>query len=121
MESRESRTVNPARNRIRDFRDLLICQRAMEIARFAYGLSEAFPAAEQFGRTVQLRRSAVSVPSNIAEGHGRETPGDFDRFLAIARGPCRWFKRRSSSHLNSDIVRRKPPIQWKISSTNYGA
>lgn len=80
MESRESRA------KVRDFRDLLIWQRAMNLARCVYQLSAAFPPAEQFGLTAQVRRSAVSVVSNIAEGHGRETPGDFGRFLRIARG-----------------------------------
>jgi four helix bundle protein len=71
---------------IRDYRDLAIWQRAMDLAQRTYDLSASFPASEQYGLTSQLRRSAVSVPSNIAEGHGRESDGDFARFLRIARG-----------------------------------
>ena len=70
----------------RDYRDLLVWQKAMDLARQVYELSKSFPPAEQFGLTSQIRRSAVSVVSNIAEGQGRETPGDFARFLNIARG-----------------------------------
>jgi len=71
---------------VRDFRDLTIWQRAMEIAEGIYDLSNGFPPDERFGLTNQLRRSAVSLPSNIAEGHGRETPAEFARFLRICRG-----------------------------------
>ena len=71
---------------IRDYRDLLIWQRAMKLAQAIYSATATFPAAEMYGLTSQIRRSAISVPFNIAEGHGRENEGDFRRFLAIARG-----------------------------------
>lgn len=73
----------------RNYRDLVVWQKAMDFVVTVYGLSAAFPAAEQFGLTSQLRRSVVSVPSNIAEGEGRESPGDFRRFLSIAHGSIR--------------------------------
>ena len=66
--------------------ELRVWQRAMDLAAHVYELTRAFPQSEVFGITSQLRRSAVSVPSNIAEGHGRGSPQDFLRFLAIARG-----------------------------------
>src|SRR3990167_6389272 len=71
---------------IRDYRDLLVWQCAMRLVKSVYSTKASFPAAEIYGLTSQIRRSAVSVPSNIAEGHGRENEGDFRRFLAIARG-----------------------------------
>jgi len=71
---------------IRDYRDLLVWQCAMRLVKSVYSTTASFPAAEIYGLTSQIRRSAVSVPSNIAEGHGRENDGDFRRFLAIARG-----------------------------------
>ncbi|MGD9787493.1 MAG: four helix bundle protein [Sulfuricellaceae bacterium] len=71
---------------IRDFRDLLIWQRAMDVARIVYRITESFPSSELYGLTSQLRRAAVSVPSNIAEGHGRESEREFGRFLRISRG-----------------------------------
>ena len=70
----------------RDYRDLLVWQKAMDLAKQVYEVSKLFPSTEQFGLTSQIRRSAVSIVSNIAEGQGRETPGDFARFLNIARG-----------------------------------
>ena len=69
--------------------DLEVWQLAMTLAEDCYGLSASFPADERFGLTSQLRRSAVSVPSNIAEGFGRgQTPG-FLQYLRIAQGSLR--------------------------------
>jgi four helix bundle protein len=68
------------------FRDLQVWQKAMELTVAVYRLTKAFPREESFGLTVQLRRSAISIPSNIAEGHGRMNPREFRRFLLIARG-----------------------------------
>ncbi len=61
--------------------DLKIWNKAMEIAVKTYLLSGDFPKEEKFGLTSQIRRSAVSVPSNIAEGAGRNTKGEFKKFF----------------------------------------
>ena len=61
-------------------------QLAMEIAQTVYGLSSTFPPDEKFGLTNQMRRSAVSIASNIAEGAGRQTSKEFVQFLHIAQG-----------------------------------
>ena len=58
----------------------------MEIVIDIYNLTRPFPAEEKFGLTAQLRRAAVAIPSNIAEGHSRLGAGDFRRFVSIARG-----------------------------------
>jgi four helix bundle protein len=58
----------------------------MELAKIIYQATKTFPADERFGLTNQLRRAAVSIPSNIAEGKGRLTTGEFMQFLSIARG-----------------------------------
>jgi four helix bundle protein len=68
------------------FRELSVWQRAMQLTVAVYRLSQEFPREEQFGLTSQLRRAAVSIPSNIAEGHGRITKGEFRQFLGVARG-----------------------------------
>jgi four helix bundle protein len=72
--------------RTRHFRDLVVWQKAMSLARNLYAATDCMPAREQFGMTSQMRRSAVSIPSNIAEGHGRTTDRGFVVFLAHARG-----------------------------------
>ena len=72
--------------KIRDYRDLTVWQRAMELVVECYSAAQAFPRAEVYGLTSQLRRAAVSVPSNIAEGNGRASLGDYLRHLSIANG-----------------------------------
>jgi len=68
------------------FRELTVWQRAMELTVSVYKLTRDFPKDEQYGLSSQIRRSAVSIPSNIAEGQGRCTPGEFRQFLGMARG-----------------------------------
>ena len=68
------------------FRDLIVWQRAVELSLAIYKLTAAFPAPEQFGLTNQLRRAAVSVASNIAEGYGRTSRGEYLQSLGYARG-----------------------------------
>jgi four helix bundle protein len=71
---------------IQSFRDLQIWQKSMQLAVATYQLTRDFPREELYGLTSQIRRSAVSVPSNIAEGQGRLNLGEFKQFLGIARG-----------------------------------
>ena len=71
---------------VQSFRDLLVWQRAIQLSISIYRLTHGFPREELYGLTSQIRRSAVSVPSNIAEGHGRLGTGEYRQFLGIARG-----------------------------------
>ncbi|KQT07656.1 four helix bundle protein [Ramlibacter sp. Leaf400] len=71
---------------IRSYKDLIVWQRAMDLTYRLYRFSSLLPADERFGLTSQLRRAAVSVPANIAEGRQRTTTKDFLRFLSIAAG-----------------------------------
>lgn len=71
---------------VRSYRDLAVWNRAMQLARAVYRATDAFPDNERFGLTNQMRRAAVSVPSNIAEGHARSTTADFLRFVSITLG-----------------------------------
>ena len=73
-------------NRVDDYKDLIVWKRAMELAKAAYLLCRKLPKEENYALTDQIRRSAVSVPSNIAEGYGRIGPRDYVRFLSLARG-----------------------------------
>lgn len=68
------------------FEDLKIWQKAMDVTEKCYQVTSNFPNEEKFGLTSQLRRSAVSIPSNISEGAGRNTKGEFKQFLGIANG-----------------------------------
>ena len=68
------------------FRDLVVWQRAVEMSLAVYKLTSGFPSSERFGLTDQLRRASVSVASNIAEGNGRSTTGEYRQFLGHARG-----------------------------------
>jgi four helix bundle protein len=74
------------RAKISSYKDLVVWKKAMELVAEVYAATATFPREEMFGLTSQLRRSAVSVPSNIAEGQGRATKGEFIQFLAHARG-----------------------------------
>ena len=68
------------------FKDLVVWQRAVQMCLAIYKVTSTFPASEQFGLTNQLRRASVSVASNIAEGYGRSTKGEYVLFLGHARG-----------------------------------
>jgi len=68
------------------YRDLNVWQKAMDIAAAVYQLTKPFPQSELYGLTTQMRRAAVSIAANIAEGHGRETSGAYIQFLRIAQG-----------------------------------
>ena len=70
----------------RGYRQLVVWQRSMEMVEAVYALTDSLPEAERFGLASQLQRSAVSVPSNIAEGYARTHTKDYLRHLSYARG-----------------------------------
>ena len=74
------------KKKVRTYRDLIAWQKGMELAKVLYAVTTRMPKSEQFGLTNQMRRAAVSIPSNIAEGHGRQSRPEYLRFLRIARG-----------------------------------
>jgi len=71
---------------VKQYQDLIAWQRAIALVTDIYKMSSSFPRDEMYGLTSQLRRAAVSVPSNIAEGQGRASSGEFIQFLGHARG-----------------------------------
>lgn len=71
---------------IKHYRELLVWQKAMSLTKAIYEVSAIFPKDELYGLSAQVRRCAVSVPSNIAEGHNRDSLRDYLRFLSIAQG-----------------------------------
>lgn len=72
--------------KVRSYRDLLVWQKGMELAKELYSVTGKLPADERFGLISQLRRAGVSVPSNIAEGQARRSLKEFVQFLYIAKG-----------------------------------
>jgi len=68
------------------FMDLVVWQRAVELSTEIYRLTASYPKSEQFGLVNQMRRASVSIASNIAEGYGRRTRGEYLQFLGNARG-----------------------------------
>jgi four helix bundle protein len=87
---KQTKAENTRRNQTKTeawhFRDLIAWQKAMVLARDAHRVTATFPKSEMFGLTSQLRRAAVSVASNIAEGAGRTTPGEMRMFFGHSRG-----------------------------------
>lgn len=73
-------------SKFKSYRELIVWQKSMQFVTDIYRVTESLPSHEQFGLTAQIRRAAISIPSNIAEGFGRQLSGDFVRFLTIARG-----------------------------------
>jgi four helix bundle protein len=71
---------------IKTYQELFAWQKAMDLAEETYRITRDFPSEERFGLTSQLRRAAVSVPSNVAEGHQRGSTSDYVRYLHIAKG-----------------------------------
>lgn len=112
---------------MRDFRELKFWAKSHEFTLAVYGATKAFPKEELFGLTSQLRRSASSIPSNIAEGCGRHSLADFRRFLGIAMGSaseaeyqlllCRELKYLDASQyeeLNTALVETKKMLNAYI-------
>lgn len=93
-------------NGINSFRDLTVWQKSFQLAKDAYKLSAQLPKAEQFGLISQLRRCAVSIPSNIAEGQQRNNRGEFKQFLGMARG--------SAAELETQILLTRDIYQLPI-------
>jgi four helix bundle protein len=92
---------------MKDFRTLIVWQRAHELTLAVYRSTKDFPADERFGLTSQMRRSSSSVPTNIAEGCGRDSNPEFNRFLQIAFG--------STSELDYQLI-----LAWDLGFLSAG-
>jgi len=80
---------SPGKPQIRSHRDLLVWQRGLLLIKETYRVTTRLPKQEMYGLIAQMRRAAVSIPANIAEGHARHATRDYVRFLAIANGSLR--------------------------------
>ncbi|MEN3368619.1 MAG: hypothetical protein V7609_762 [Verrucomicrobiota bacterium] len=79
-----------------NYKDLLVWQKGIALAKVIYRLTQSFPAEEKFGLVSQMRRAAVSIPSNLAEGQARHTTGEFVQFISHAEG--------SSAELDTQLI-----------------
>ena len=70
----------------RSYKDLVVWQKGIALAKIIYELTQRFPSEEKFGIVAQMRRASVSIPSNIAEGQARHTTGEFIQFISHAEG-----------------------------------
>jgi four helix bundle protein len=71
---------------VKSYRDLIVWRKSLTLVCNVYRMTSQFPRDERFGLTAQLRRAAVSIPSNIAEGHGRASRGEYLNALSVAHG-----------------------------------
>ena len=74
--------------RLQSYKELIVWQKSMDLAVEVYRLTNLFPKHELYGITSQMRRAAISIPSNIAEGYGRKYTKEFNQFLSVAYGSC---------------------------------
>ena len=87
---------------IKSSKDLLIWQKGIKIVSLVYQLAKSFPQEELYALTSQIKRAAVSIPSNIAEGYGRNTDKSFSHFLDISRGSL--FEIETQLHMLMNLV-----------------
>jgi four helix bundle protein len=113
---------------VKSYKDLNIWQRSMDLVELIYRVTEDFPAKESFVLISQMRRAAISVPSNIAEGYGRQSTGSYSQFLSIARGSLfelatqveicirlKYFHKTESEKLVAEIIEISKMISSLIS------
>jgi len=90
--------------RINTFRDLIVWRKAIDFVTSIYKLTTAFPVNELYGLSSQIRRCAISIPSNIAEGYGRRSTKDYVRFLNIAMGSIYELQTQLEIGLNLNFI-----------------
>lgn len=78
--------MDTTNEQVKNHRDLITWQKGIKLVAAIYQVTKSFPREETYGLTSQMRRSAVPIPANVAEGQGRRTPGEFIQFLGVARG-----------------------------------
>lgn len=100
---------------MRDYRQLMVWQKAHSLTLSIYTATKLFPREEVFGLTSQLRRAAVSIPSNIAEGAGRQSSADFARFLDMAVASCNEVEYQIFLASELEFL---PPEQYRVLNEN---
>lgn len=102
------------------YQDLLVWQKAMDLASDCYKITKNFPKEELYGMISQIRRSAVSIPSNIAEGQGRNSKNEFVHFLGIAQGSLRELETQIILSERVEYISKKDKEDFLASSKQVG-
>ena len=98
-------------NRIRTYRDLIAWQKGMELSKALYIATRKMPPSEQFGLTSQMRRAAVSIPSNIAEGYALESKKAYLKHLRISRGSLAELSTQWELAIDLEMIQSNSRIQ----------
>jgi four helix bundle protein len=96
--------------KINSFRDLIVWQKSMEMTKMVYLATEKMPKSEMFGLTSQIRRAAVSIPSNIAEGYNRKTRPEYIRGLRIASGSQAELMTQLELAISLNLIKPNPEL-----------
>lgn len=105
---------------LKSYRELEVWQRSMDLVVDVYRLTRAFPGDERYGLTSQVRRAAVSVPANIAEGYERTHRGDYLRHLSIARGSLAEVETHLAIATRLKLVQREETLETWNSTQEIG-
>ncbi len=103
---------------VRTFRDLIAWQKAMVLAKGIYSWTNGMPTEEQYGLTSQMRRCAVSIPSNIAEGHARQSRPDYLKHLRIARGSLAELETHYELIVELNLLTADPDLYERLRETD---
>ena len=97
------------------YRDLTVWQKSMDLVEAAYRLANELPAEERYGLVGQMKRAAVSIPANIAEGYGRTHRGDYLRHLSFAKGSLAELETHLMLSVRIGFVRRETTVEvWAL-------
>ena len=105
-------------DKIRTYRDLIAWQKSMQLVQVVYQCTNNMPEAERFGLTNQMRRAAVSIPSNIAEGYARQSTPDYLKFLRMARGSLAELSTQTELAVNLKMLPTHPPLNELLAETD---
>lgn len=103
----------------RKYQDLRVWNNAMQLVEYVYRLTSNYPDSEKYGLVSQMRRAAVSIPSNIAEGNGRGSDKDYRRFLTIARGSLMELETQTILSARLGFIQKDSSVEQLI-QTIYG-
>ena len=103
---------------IRTFRDLIAWQKGMDLVRSVYRIATAMPEEERAGLTNQMRRAAISIPSNIAEGYARKSTKDYLKFLRTARGSLAELATQYELITTMNLVPENPELNYQLTEVD---